>query len=170
MKFSLRVRWGDSRPSFVSPLAPAARAVVLEPLFRPDSKTRFVDVSAPEGVAEVRTFRPAVLAGSLEKLRALPAEVEATHAVVIFTPEGSACASEPDRDALWEQFRVPVFEQVLAADGRLAAWECEAHDGLHLTEGAHAAPGSAVESTTCGCGLAGPRILRPLVHSRVAAA
>ena len=141
MKLSLRVRWGDPRPDFVPPLTAAVRTIVLGRLFRPNSKTRFVNASSPEVMEEVCSFRPAVLAGSFEQLCALPTGAEASHAVVIFTPEGAMCASEEDRDALWSRFHVPVFEQVLTPDGRLAAWECEAHDGLHIADGADAAPG-----------------------------
>lgn len=185
MKLSLHVRWGDPRPDFVPPLTAAVRTVVLGELFRPNSKMRFVDASSPGAVEEVRSFRPAVLAGSFKQLCALPAGAEVSHAVVIFTAEGAMCASEEDRDALWSRFHVPVFEQVLTADGRLAAWECEAHDGLHIADGADAAPGSEMEFAMCGCGAVSPRVvgavmaprfkagtggLLPLVQSRVAAA
>src|SRR6202050_2317838 len=79
---------------------------------------------------------------------------------------------------------VPIFEQCLAPDGSLLAWECEAHDGLHtveeneivelnsdsaliltsLTDHRHPAirvitPLTAsFQEGTCGCGQSGPRI------------
>lgn len=55
-----------------------------------------------------------------------------TNAVVAFTGIHHGSLTAAHRELLWNLFQVPVFEQYLGFDGRLAAWECEAHDGLHL--------------------------------------
>lgn len=55
-----------------------------------------------------------------------------TNALVAFTGIHHGPLKASDRELLWKLFQVPVFEQYLGFDGRLAAWECEAHDGLHV--------------------------------------
>jgi hypothetical protein len=55
-----------------------------------------------------------------------------TNAVIAFTGVNQGDLTGQDRELLWDVFQVPVFEQYLGFDGRLVAWECEAHEGLHV--------------------------------------
>lgn len=88
----------------------------------------------------------------------------------------------------WRVFEAPVFEQLLGLAGELMAWECEAHDGLHIrTEEAvfelvpeggepellmtslvnlrqptlRLATGltASIENSCCACGKPGPRLV-----------
>jgi hypothetical protein len=74
------------------------------------------------------------------------------------------------RDLLWKAFGLPVFEQLLGADGRVIARECEVHDGLHLGSG-DAPAGMEIIAEQCDCGLETARLLRRVaVRVRAAAA
>jgi hypothetical protein len=42
--------------------------------------------------------------------------------------------SQIERDGLWNRHGVPMFEHLAGMDGQLLAWECEAHQGLHIVE------------------------------------
>ena len=53
-------------------------------------------------------------------------------------PESASIAPH-HRDLLWRAFGLPVFEQLRGLDGRVAARECEVHDGLHFTPDADSA-------------------------------
>ncbi len=156
--------WRDHRPPFVYPVAAPLRAVVFEPLFRKSVRAAFVDPAAPDAAAQVRRFGPAVLAGRLSTLLELAPRLETppTHGIVVFTAEGGRCLSEVGRDALWDAYQAPAFEQVITAEGALAAWECEAHDGLHLAPGA-VATRCAVEDALCACGKSGRRAIDPRI-------
>ena len=93
--------------------------------------------------------------------------------------------SEDDLDLFWNVFKVPVHEQFYGFGGELLAWECEAHQGLHINsktaifeEGSRAEllvslignpyqpvfrlvsglSGKLVDET-CACGRTGPRII-----------
>jgi phenylacetate-CoA ligase len=93
--------------------------------------------------------------------------------------------SEEDRNELWRAFEVPIFEQCLGPGGAVLAWECEAHDGLHIAEeniiveqDPHsgliltcltgrrypalrvvAGCTATVKERVCGCGHAGPMLI-----------
>ena len=73
------------------------------------------------------------LSGSYQELaRAATAGVRPSHAVFALHYPESQLLSAGDRDALWENFQVPVFALLLDGEGRLIGYECEAHDGLHI--------------------------------------
>ncbi len=158
---NLNLPWGDRRPRFSSSAPVIARTVVFEPLFRRNSNLLYVDPRASAAAGDIRNFHPAALAGRLETLLEFARTAQPTHALVAFTAEGARCLSDRDRDDLWNACPVPVFEQVITADGRLVAWECEAHDGLHLAADAIAPPCCAVTTAVCACGTASPRIANP---------
>ncbi len=132
---------------------------MFEPVFRRTSTCVYIDPAAHEALARTREFAPAVIAGRLNVLLRLaevahqPAAqgVGPTHAVVVFTGEGQGCVTEHERDLLWWAFGVPAFEQVITASGHLVAWECEAHDGLHLSPGAQSTAERIVVGV-CDCG------------------
>ena len=62
------------------------------------------------------------------------------------------------RDLLWNTFGVPVFEQYLGPNLELLAFECEAHDGLHLANAGVHDPGCALRTELCACGNPTPRL------------
>ena len=110
------------------------------------------------------------------------------HSLIAFAILRHAFLSEETRDLFWRVFQVPVFGQILSLEGEVLAWECEAHEGYHVDAGNAIfetvrdgrEPGLTVtslvdlrcpvlrmdtaltgrmEHSTCGCGLAGPRLL-----------
>jgi hypothetical protein len=105
-------------------------------------------------------------------------------AIVVLSSLETPCGPMTDdhRDLLWRAFGLPVFEQLLGADSRVVARECEVHDGLHAERlSVHPETGETVilgqatgysaEIVTghCDCGLETPRI-RNLVRLRERAA
>jgi hypothetical protein len=110
-------------------------------------RDRNVDVFSEEELERVADYGPGALAAPIRLLRqwidgreSLPAP---SHAVIPFTTEDEVLTAE-DRDLLWRHFQVPIFEQRLSAEGELIAWECEAHDGLHVA--------GAKGDRRCACG------------------
>jgi hypothetical protein len=61
---------------------------------------------------------------------------EPFYPVVAFTGRKHGFLSDADRDEIWRIWGVPVYEQLLSDDYGLIAEECDAHEGLHLCEGA----------------------------------
>lgn len=154
------------RPGFAPPISGAPRTVVFEPAIRQSATCVYVDPLAPDALTRIRGFGPAVIAGRLPVVIQLARKLSqpaakgvcATHAVVIFTGQGEACLTECERDAIWRAFRVPVFEQVITSGGHLVAWECEAHEGLHMSGGAQSAAERIVVGT-CACGSMATRVI-----------
>jgi hypothetical protein len=112
-----------------------------------------------------------VLAGSFEELEAAASRgASASHAVFLIQSEHAPPAGPRQRDLLWKWFRVPSYLLVLDARGRLAAYECEAQEGLHVP---HPAAVDVAQTDLCPCGRPGPRITlparsvpeQPLAHS-----
>jgi hypothetical protein len=81
-----------------------------------------------------------------------------THALIVLAQSPAYLLTEARRDLLWRAFRVPVFEQIVSANGELLAAECEAHDGCHIESAAFSYDLSAITPEPCGCGRATPRI------------
>jgi len=54
------------------------------------------------------------------------------HFVVSFTGGDLGELREEDREPFWRVVQVPGFEQRVGFDGGVVAYECEAHDGLHI--------------------------------------
>lgn len=125
---------------------------------------------------EVREFRyplqPApsgVVAVPLEILRSTPPKALEYPAVVYTEPLGGR-VTDLDRDAFWNAFGVPVFEQVVGHDGAIVAEECEAHEGLHLVGlFAPLLPGHTLVAGICPCGRREPRLI-PCYDGRVISA
>jgi phenylacetate-coenzyme A ligase PaaK-like adenylate-forming protein len=111
-----------------------------------------------------------------------------THSVIAFIMLRQAFLSEEARDTFWRVFEVPVFGQIVGLSGELLAWECEAHEGFHIEQEQAAfetKPGDGgsellatslaavrrrafrlptgltgrIETSICGCGVAGPRLV-----------
>jgi hypothetical protein len=107
------------------------------------------------------------------------------HFVVSFTGGDLGELREEDREPFWRVFQVPVFEQRVGFDGRVVAYECEAHEGLHIVPERAAFEETAesellitsltdlrfptlrvgtrmarsIEHECCGCGNAAPRLV-----------
>ncbi len=87
-------------------------------------------------IGGLRQFAPEAIAASLDTLKQLaqsgaPAPARA---ILVISGLGEGALYEADRETLWHAFEVPIFEQRHGADGALLAWECEAHEGLHIVE------------------------------------
>jgi hypothetical protein len=119
------------------PLDPAPKTAILLPGFAENGKTK---VLAKNWQSRVERFRPEAIAAPLGVLRELARHVEHGSAVmahlqypiIAFTTVGEGPLSDADRELFWQAFEVPVFEQFLGHENELIAWECEAHDGLHI--------------------------------------
>jgi hypothetical protein len=119
------------------PLRCSPRTAVLMPGFE---QTKSVKV-LPADWRLLTRFRPEALAASVGVLRMLAKAIDNGRgrlpslqcAMIAFTgPWSDGLLHEADRELFWRIFQVPVFEQHLGPDGRVVAWECEAHLGLHL--------------------------------------
>ncbi len=75
-----------------------------------------------------------ILAGTFGTLSALAGKVTVRQALIVITGIEEGALTLPNRDTLWQGFGVPSFQQFLGLDGQLIAYECEAHDGLHIAE------------------------------------
>jgi hypothetical protein len=175
------------------PLPQAGRTAVLMPGFKSAPGVKVFQEGSRQHLSR---YRPDSIAGPVGALRRLAEGHEdrrawvprLTHSVVAFTIPRQGFLSEEARELLWRVFRVPVFCQFLGLDAELLAWECEAHEGLHI-ERDHAvfesdcrsgepellvtslvnlrwpvlrlATGltAEIECSTCGCGLTGPRLM-----------
>lgn len=145
-------------------------------------------------------FKPESIAAPLDTLRALARSIESghiwipplTHSVVAFAGLIEGPLSEEDLDLFWNVFKVPVHEQFYGFGGELLAWECEAHQGLHINpKAAHFEQGNREEllvsllgnsyqpvfrlvsglsgtllQEPCACGLTGARIVDVMRNSQ----
>lgn len=166
---SVRLADANFLPPLHYPLSPSPRVAVVGvdlgsgPFYK----------SLPQWtVKRLESARPQALAGPMRDIEEVASLRELgilklkslAYPLVIFTGEDDQRLSDSDHDRLWRWFRLPAFEQVRAADGRLLAWECESRDGFHL---AADAPASLHALCTCrvSCtpdGATKPRDLRPL--------
>ena len=122
---------------FLNPLRCTPRTAVLMPGFHQTQSVKYM----PPDWTLLSRFRPEAVAASVGVLRMLAKGISSgrgrlpsvQYALVAFTgPWADGLLQEEDRDLFWRVFQVPVFEQHLGPDGRVVAWECEAHRGLHL--------------------------------------
>lgn len=160
--------WLRRKAAFHYPLRPAPRTAVLVPGFRSRGPVRVFNEGWGEDAAK---FAPQAIAAALPQLEALAGAVSLTHAIVVFRIAPEPRLTEYEREWLWQAFRVPVFEQVIAQDCALLASECEAHNGLHI-ESPRFAGDHEIDVAPCGCGRTGPRLVSPAraeVLRRVAA-
>ena len=147
--------------TFLYPVAPVPRTAVLVPWFKEAMLFAGpVKVFRKGWSEEVRRFAPGAVAGTSEQMRRL-ADQEApalSHAVILLSRPGERRLSDADRDALWKAFRVPIFEQIIGESGERLAFECEAHDGLHVESAALPLAHEIVDESPCPCGRKTPRI------------
>jgi hypothetical protein len=91
----------------------------------------------------------------------------ASRAVFAMRHPSASGLSEAERDILWNLFQVPVYALIVDERGRVLAFECEVHEGLHLQEGV-VLPG-AMDSSLCDCGYPARRLMpEPRGSSNVA--
>jgi hypothetical protein len=150
--------------TFVYPISPAPRTAVLVPWFRSTRAARLLAGPVrvfPDGWnQEVTVFAPAAVAGTFEQIRAL-AQMQIpslTHALIVLARPGGRRLAEIDRERLWQDFRLPVFEQIIGPSGDLLAAECEAHDGLHVESSDLPMGRETIDTSPCPCGRKTPRI------------
>ena len=93
--------------------------------------------------------------------------------LIVFTGKQYGFLGEAERERLWRRFAVPIFEQLVDEQGRVFATECEAHEGVHVSDDAGYSSdngevllygrrtGIAGHEATglCGCGQIGLRLL-----------
>jgi hypothetical protein len=106
--------------------------------------------------------------------------------LVVLTDPSSAPLDEEARETLWRAFSVPLFENLLDAEGNVIARECEIHDGLHIVNASdicirqgelwaqNRATGlsGSISQDYCECGSETPKLrhLMPLSQVKQAAA
>jgi hypothetical protein len=172
--------WPRRKAALVYPIPPAPRTAVLIPGYRSHGRVRVFSKGvlstgafSKEWLAELASFAPQAIAGTLEQLEAVAATaITLSHAIVVIGKWEDARVTEADRERLWMRFRVPVFEQIIAGDGTLLAAECEAHNGLHIeAEGLRpdtlrpghwqgtALPHNEIDRSPCVCGRTEPRLI-----------
>jgi hypothetical protein len=138
---------------FVHPIDPMPRTAILASGFL---ETKMARVFPQGWDALVARFKPTSIAGPIERLRQIAREgVRLDHAVIVLTYPGESGLSHADRDMLWRDLGVPVFEQYLDRKNRLLAMECDAHSGMHVVAGC---AGLELESDPCACGNRAPRL------------
>ena len=99
------------------------------------------------------------IAGTFDQLAdAAAAGVRPRRAVFLLTHSERPFPSDSERDKLWAWFQVPLFGLLVDPHGRIAGYECEAQNGLHISPGYPAAPG-ILESAPCACGRPGIRLI-----------
>jgi hypothetical protein len=152
----VRIVWSPRKASFVYPIPPAPRTAVLIPGFR---STGLVRVFPDGWNQEASQFDPQALAGSVLQLEGLARIATPSHAVIVLRSEWDARLTDSRRDALWNAYRVPAFEQIIDDDGTLLATECEAHDGLHIESARFKTAGRNIRTDRCACGRFTPRLV-----------
>lgn len=147
------------KAALVYPVLPAPRTAALNPWFRPAGLVRVFERG---WCAEAEAYRPGAVAATWDRLEPLldSSKLTLTHAVIVLTPRGGHLLKTEQRQRLWRAFRVPVFEQIIGENGMLLAAECEAHEGLHIESSKFDGRGLRVETSPCGCGRKGPRLIR----------
>jgi len=103
------------------------RVVIRRPLRHPlHPEWAATPARLAAGLCDALSGSPKELLGAVEY------GATAKHAVYALQYPDHPFLGREDRDALWRKFEVPVFAMLLDRQGRLAAWECEAQDGMHI--------------------------------------
>ena len=110
-------------------------------------------------------FQPESIAAPFDDFGRLPQDVQTglRMPLVLFSFPDTGLLTKSPRDWLWHHFGLPVYEQLRDRDGRLLAFECSAHRGLHVVQPADLDYATTEEA--CFCGRTGLRYLRP-AHER----
>ena len=143
--------------------------------------------------AQMHEFSPQILLGSSADLQRFGERVDLgtvtldclDHSIYVLTELGDQPLIDELRVALWERFGVPVYELYTGGASGLLAFECEAHAGWHIHQGAHFAFSAnelfletavdelvptgllgSIEASPCACGRPGARLIYPsMAHS-----
>jgi hypothetical protein len=110
--------------------------------------------------ADVRHEASALCGGFTELCRAASRGARVERAVFPLLPSADPVLTVAQRDLLWRLFRVPVYALLLDGYGRVAGYECEAQQGIHVVE--NYCPGSdftLIEQGMCECGRPGARLV-----------
>ena len=180
----------ELKRKFVHPSGQRPRTALVADGFEWSWKyIRVPDYRAPQ----LARLKADSIAGSVDTLRALAKNIEAgyiwipklKHSIVAFTGMIEGPVSEEDLDLFWKVFGVPVYEQFYGFGGELIAYECPAHQGLHVNRYAAVFENGGrgellvslignpsqmvfrlvsglngqVETAKCACGHEGPRIV-----------
>jgi len=129
-------------PRFRFPFEPAPRSAILLDGFRETLKTRVFPGGWCDAAAN---WNPEALAGPLPRLKALSNRIldrelsipSLERAVIVLERlsgdwSTGRTLSAPDRDFLWQAFRVPIYVQYIGLGNELLAQECEALAGAHI--------------------------------------
>jgi len=113
--------------------------------------------------ARAETFAPESVAATLAQLDALAsAKLSLTHSIIVLERMGEPRITDADRKRLWNAFEVPLFEQIIGVEDdccELLAFECEAHDGLHVASAKLRVAREEIDASVCGCGRSLPRLM-----------
>lgn len=168
------------RGIFRYPLQPCPKIAVVCDTLRVASGCRQIPESEEVNLRSVQTETIAAPASRL-----LSSDLDGwtpTFPMVAFTGIRHGFLDNDDRDQVWRRFGVPVFEQLLDNDGRIFAYECEAHEGLHvdplirytlsrgelLLDGRPSGIAMREMTELCGCGQPGARIIHAgLTHTLI---
>ena len=148
------------REPFVYPVPPAPRTAVLVNWFRaPLLPSPSVRIFPSGWKSDAVQFAPSAVAATIDQLRKLSGVLipSLTHALIVLQRPGSPRLTEADRTLFWRAFRVPVFEQIIGPFGQLLAFECEAHEGLHIETQGLQLTQDMIDSRPCPCGRETPR-------------
>jgi hypothetical protein len=164
----MNIAWRRRRAAFQYPIPPAPRTAVLVDWFDASPmRGNPVQTFAGGWTSQTAAFAPAALAGTREQILRLTENTpRLTHAIIVLARPGDPLVTGEERDRLWRAFGVPLFEQIIDADGRLLAAECEAHDGLHLLVAGRTWDAYVTETAPCGCGQTSPRLRGQVVAER----
>jgi hypothetical protein len=129
-------------------------------LTRPRIRHPLYPALTPVPATEATGLCPAIAGTFRELAEARAAGARASHVVFPMQDSGGPGLTAAERDTLWELFQVPAYVLLLDHGCRVVAYECEAHDGMHLTDNlqGHAVAGS-IESSPCDCGRPGLRLI-----------
>lgn len=144
------------RTAFKHPLDGAPRTAILSGQFR---RARNVRIFPQGWSSAVENYRPAVIVGSRAQIHSLSRLQSVTHAIVVLISGDEDAVAPAERHLLWNRFGVPIFEQWIAPDGSLLAYECEFHEGLHVCAAPPSRCGFALEESRCACGRPGARLI-----------
>jgi hypothetical protein len=112
------------------------------------------------------TSRCPALYGTFEDLvRAASAGAQPRRAVFVERRQANPFLSVRERDELWDRFGVPVLAVLVDDRGVLLGYECEAQQGVHLSERMQPGPRLRLEHGPCDCGRPGCRLVaQPARH------